>query len=110
VQELQRVVSGTADRVGLHGTAPALTLSLQARLGALAAEIERATETGRRPFRGTPAWETLLGEVGFALLNLADQTGIDIDRAIRIAADRLYRSGGPQQQQHAGREAWPFSE
>ena len=110
MQELQRVVAGTADHLGLHGTAPALALTLQARLGALAAEIERATETGRRPFRGTPAWETLLGDVGFALLNLADQTGVDIDRAIRIAADRLYRGGMQPPQQRTDREAWPFSE
>jgi hypothetical protein len=111
VQELQQAVSTTADHLGLHATAPILALGLQARLGALATEIERATELGRRPFRGSPDWERLLGEIGFALLNLADQTGIDLDRAIRIAADQLYRSGLAQQRSDrpAGPDAWPFS-
>jgi hypothetical protein len=110
VQELQRVVASTADHLGLHATAPTLVLGLQARLGALAAEIERATELGRRPFRGSPEWEPLLGQIGFALLNLADQTGVDIDRAIRVAADRLYRAGlGQQRVDRAGPDAWPFS-
>jgi hypothetical protein len=101
------MVVGTADHLGLHGTVPALVLSLQARLGSLAAEVERATEVGRRPFRAGQAWEQLLGDVGFALLNLADQSGVDIDRAIRVAADRLYRAGLAQQAQ---RDAWPLSE
>jgi hypothetical protein len=111
VQELQRAVSSTADHLGLHATAPTLVLGLQARLGALAAEVERATELGRRPFRGSPDWERLLGDIGFALLNLADQTGVDLDRAIRVATDLLYRSGLQQQQQRAqsGPDAWPFS-
>ena len=111
MQELQRAASSTADHLGLHATAPILVLGLQARIGALATEIERATELGRRPFRGSPDWERLLGDIGFALLNLADQTGIDLDRAIRMATDQLYRAGVAQQQRAAqsGPEAWPFS-
>jgi hypothetical protein len=110
VQELQRVVASTADHLGLHGTAPTLVLGLQARLGALAAEVEQATELGRRPFRGSPDWERLLGEVGFALLNLADQTGLDLERAVKVAADRLYRAGLAQQRTDRGRtDDWPFS-
>jgi hypothetical protein len=110
VQELQRVVSSTADHLGLHGTVPTLLLGVQARLGALAAELEQATELGRRPFRGSPDWERLLGEVGFALLNLADQSGLDLDRAVRVAADHLYRAGLAQQRVDQPRQAdWPFS-
>ena len=114
MQELQRAVSSTADHLGLHATAPVLVLGLQARLGTLAAEVERATELGRRPFRGSPEWERLLGDIGFALLNLADQTGVDLDRAIRIATDQLYRAGlqnqrSQSQRAQSGPEAWPFS-
>ena len=42
----------------------------------------RATEHGRRPFRPTQDWEVLLGDVAFALVTLADQTGVDTDRAV----------------------------
>jgi hypothetical protein len=110
VQELQRVVVSTADHLGLHGTVPTLLLGLQARVGALAAEVEQTTELGRRPFRGSPNWERLLGEVGFALVNLADQSGLDLDRAVRVAADQLYRAGLAQQRADRGQQAdWPFS-
>jgi hypothetical protein len=110
VRELQQVVAGTADHLGLHATAPSLVLGLQARLGAVAGEIERATERGRRPFRGSPEWEALLGELGFALLHLADQTGADMDRAVRVAADRLYRAGLGRERGPAGGDGrWPFS-
>jgi hypothetical protein len=105
MRELQRIVTETADRLSLHATAPTVLLELQVRLGALAAEVLHATENGRRPYRPTAGLEPALGEAAFALLNLADQTGVDLDRAVRVAVDRLYRSGYAQQQADAG---WPF--
>jgi NTP pyrophosphatase (non-canonical NTP hydrolase) len=109
VRELQQFVAETADRLGLHATPPTLLLDLQARTGALADEVVRATEHGRRPFRPTRDWEALLGDLAFALVTLADQTGVDADRAIRVAADRLYRSAMAHQQAQPAADAWPFS-
>jgi hypothetical protein len=108
VRELQHFVAETADRMGLHATPATLLLDLQARVGALADELVRATERGRRPFRPAPDWEVLLGDLAFALVTLADQTGVDTDRAVRVAADRLYRSAMVQRVQPAA-EPWPFS-
>jgi hypothetical protein len=107
MRELQRIVTEAADRLGLHATAPTMLLDLQVRLGALAGQVVYATENGRRPYRPTANWEPALGDLAFALINLADQTGVDLDRAVRTAADRLYRSGFAQQQQ--GEASWPFS-
>jgi hypothetical protein len=105
VHEVQQFVAETADRLGLHATPPTLLLDLQARVGALADEVVRATERGRRPFRPTQDWEAL-----FALVTLADQTGVDGERAVRIAADRVYRAAMAQQQRaQPAAEAWPFS-
>jgi hypothetical protein len=109
VRELQHFVAETADRLGLHATPATLLLGLQARVGALADEVVRATEQGRRPFRPTRDWEGLLGEVAFALVTLADQTGVDTDRAVRVAADRMYRSAMSQQRSQPAAESWPFS-
>ncbi len=109
VRELQHFVAETGDRLGLHATPPTLLLDLQARLGALADELVQATERGRRPFRPTRDWEVLLGDVAFALVSLADQTGVDTDRAVRIAADRVYRAAMSQQQAQPAGDAWPFS-
>ena len=110
MHEVQQFVAETADRLGLHATPPTLLLDLQARVGALADEVVRATERGRRPFRPTQDWEALLGDVAFALVTLADQTGVDGERAVRIAADRVYRAAMAQQQRaQPAAEAWPFS-
>jgi hypothetical protein len=101
VHEVQQFVAETADRLGLHATPPTLLLDLQARVGALADEVVRATERGRRPFRPTQDWEARPG---------ADQTGVDGERAVRIAADRVYRAAMAQQQRaQPAAEAWPFS-
>ncbi len=109
VRELQHFVAETADRLGLHATPATLMLDLQARVGALAEEVNRATQHGRRPFRPSQEWEVLLGDVAFALVTLADQTGVDTDRAVRIAADRMYRSAMSQQRGQPAAESWPFS-
>lgn len=112
MRELQQYVAETADRLGLHATPATLLLDLQARVGALADEVVRATQHGRRPFRPTPEWETLLGDLTFAVVTLADQTGVETERAVRIAADRMYRSAMAQQQrqpQQPAADAWPFS-
>jgi hypothetical protein len=105
MRELQRIVTDAADRLSLHATAPTMVLDLQARLGTLAAEVLHTTENGRRPYRPSPGWEPALGELAFALINLADQTGVDLDRAVRFAVDRFYRSGLAQQRSDGG---WPF--
>jgi len=109
VRELQQYVAETADRLGLHATPATLLLDLQARVGALAEEVVRATQHGRRPFRPSPEWEGMLGDLAFAMVTLADQTGVDADRALRIAVDRMYRSATAQQRQQPATEAWPFS-
>ncbi|HEX6755993.1 MAG TPA: hypothetical protein VF109_08610 [Mycobacteriales bacterium] len=109
MHELQRLVVETADRLGLHAAPPTLLLDLQARLGALTDELVRATEHGRRPFRPTRDWEVLLGDLVLAALMVADQTGVDTERAVRVAADRLYRAAPTQQSRQPAQDAWPFS-
>ena len=109
MRELQQYVAETADRLGLHAAPATLLLDLQARVGALADEVIRATERGRRPFRPTHEWEGALGDVAFALITLADQTGVDTGRAVQVAADRMYRSAMTQQRQQPAPEPWPFS-
>ena len=109
MRELQHFVAETADRLGLHATPATLLLDLQARVGALAGEVVRATEHGRRPFRPSRDWEVLLGDLAFAVVTLADQTGVDTDRAVRVAADTMYRSAMSQQRAQPAADAWPFS-
>jgi NTP pyrophosphatase (non-canonical NTP hydrolase) len=109
VRELQQFVAETGDRLGLHAPPATLLLDLQGHLGALSAEVVRATDHGRRPFRATRDWEGLLGDLAFALVTLADQTGVQTDQAIRIAADRVYRAAMSQQRAQPAGDGWPFS-
>jgi hypothetical protein len=43
------------------------------------------------------------------VVTLADQTGVDTDRAVRVAADTMYRSAMSQQRAQPAAESWPFS-
>jgi hypothetical protein len=97
VSELQNHVSAASDEVGLHAGAPTLLLELQTLLGALTASAAIATDRGRRPFRVGPEWDRTLSELAFAVYNLADQTGVDLDAGVRSIADDVAGSRG-----HAG--------
>jgi hypothetical protein len=105
--DIARVVADAADRADLHAPVPALLLELQSLLGAVTANVTTATQRGRRPFRPGADWPARLGELAYGLYLLADQTGIDLDQAVRVRAEQLHRSG------HAAQPAsteWPFGE
>jgi NTP pyrophosphatase (non-canonical NTP hydrolase) len=88
VRELQTRIAQTADGLGLHATAPTLTLGLLTDVGRLANEALAGTSFGRRPFRPTDAWAQRLADVAFTIINLADQTGIDLEQALYAALAR----------------------
>jgi hypothetical protein len=96
VRELQARIAQTADHLGLHATAPTLTLGLLTDIGRLSNEALAGTQFGRRPFRPTDAWEQRLADVAFTIINLADQTGIDLERALYNALAR-YEQARPVQ-------------
>jgi hypothetical protein len=101
VNDLQAAVARAADQAGAHSTAPALLLQASAALGRLAELADAATEGGRRPFRVPGHWQPGLSELAYLVYLLADQTGVDIDSAVRStalevsanAADRRSRAG-----------------
>jgi hypothetical protein len=105
--DIGRVVADAADRADLHAPVPALLLELQSLLGAVTATVTTATQRGRRPFRPGPEWPARLGELAYGLYLLADQTGIDLDQAVRVRAEQLHRTGQAAQRDSTG---WPFGE
>lgn len=82
MREVQTKVAQAADKLGLHANAPTLTLTLLSETGRLADEVLEATASGRRPFRPTDGWEQRLADLAFTVINLADQTGVDLASAL----------------------------
>jgi hypothetical protein len=87
--DLQTEVATAADRAGAHATAPALLLQAQAALGRLAETANTATESGRLPFRVGLGWDDQLGDLAHTIFLLADQTGINLEDAVRRASSRV---------------------
>jgi acyl-CoA synthetase (NDP forming) len=108
VQELIASVTGAADAAGLHAQAPIMLLELQSLVGALSAAALESTEHGRRPFRTSGAFESALGAVGFALFNLADQSGIDLPAAIADHAGQTRAAA--EAAKDAEPPSWPFTD
>ncbi|MGI8879396.1 MAG: hypothetical protein ACR2KJ_02585 [Jatrophihabitans sp.] len=105
---LASAVATATDAAALGANAPALMLEILTDLGALASLATAATERGRRPFRPPAGWGERLGAIGFALYNLADQTGIDLDTAVRARAGAIIAQAD-QAARQAPEEGWPFT-
>ena len=92
MREVQARIAQTADRLGLHAAAPIMTLGLLTDIGRLADEALSGTSFGRRPFRPTDAWAQRLADIAFTVINLADQTGVDLESALVDALTRYEAS------------------
>jgi hypothetical protein len=106
VTDLQTRVARSADTADLHAPVPTLLLELQTLLGTLTATVTAATDRGRRPFRPDADWGTRLGELAYGVYLLADQSGVDVTRAVETTAAQLEARG--RQAQARADEGWPF--
>ena len=104
MSDLTEVVNRTADAAELHAPVPTLLLELQSLLGTLTATVTAATERGRRPFRPTADWPARLGELAYGVYLLADQSGVDLDEAVRATAANVRH----RLQQSSPDGDWPF--
>jgi hypothetical protein len=105
--ELSRLVAQSADTAELHAPVPTLLLELQTLLGTLASTVSNETERGRKPFRPGPDWPMRLGELGYGVFLLADQTGVDLPAAVAATAHGVSAHGA---QQRAASAEWPLPE
>jgi len=69
-----------------------MLLGLMTDVGRLADEALAGTSFGRRPFRPNDAWAQRLADLAFTLVNLADQTDVDLESALRGALARYQAS------------------
>jgi hypothetical protein len=106
--ELSRLVAQSADTAELHAPVPTLLLELQTLLGTLASTVSTETHRGRKPFRPGPDWAMRLGELGYGVFLLADQTGVDLNQAVAATAHHIGAQG--QRQQRSVPDDWPLPE
>lgn len=90
LSSLQLRVSEFVDEHGLEAPTHVRTLDLTSEVGELAKEVLKSTKYGRRKFEPPQGWEDELGDVFFALVCLANSTGVDLETALEGAL-RKYR-------------------
>jgi NTP pyrophosphatase (non-canonical NTP hydrolase) len=92
----QRVAEFT-DQFDLDATVQMQLLDLNSESGELAKEFLVATSYGQKEFHATPEWENEIGDVYFALLCVAEKSGVDLERALdgvmKRYADRVHEHG-----------------
>lgn len=108
MSDLQTRVAQSADVADLHAPVPTLLLELQTLIGSLCGTVTDATDRGRRPFRPTADWNSRLGDLAYGVYLLADQSGVDIAKAVELTAQQLEVRG--QQAKAADQQGWPFEE
>lgn len=92
----QRVAAFTTE-FSLHLTVQARLLDLNSEAGELAKEFLKATSYGQKEIQSTPEWFQEIGDVYFALLALANESGVELEAALDDAMnryrDRVYEHG-----------------
>ncbi len=66
-------------------------LDLVSEVGELSKVVLQTTEYGRRGFQPNERWEEELGDVLFALICVANSTGVDLERALAMVLEK-YRN------------------
>ena len=95
----QESVRAFVASAGLDTPAPGRVLDLVSEVGELAKEAVKATDYGRESFRVPDGWEDEVGDVFFSLVCLANETGVDLERALggalRKYQERIGQTGQP---------------
>jgi NTP pyrophosphatase (non-canonical NTP hydrolase) len=93
----QQRVSEFVDEFSLDLTVQSRLLDLNSEAGELAKEFLKATSYGQKEFQSTPEWHSEIGDVYFALLCVAEKSGVDLESALDDAmqryADRVHEHG-----------------
>ncbi|MDQ3793023.1 MAG: nucleotide pyrophosphohydrolase [Actinomycetota bacterium] len=79
---MQGSVAAFVEEHGLEAPLHARALDLVSEVGELAKEILEGTDDGRTPFEAPEGWTGELGGALFALVCLANSTGVDLEVAL----------------------------
>jgi NTP pyrophosphatase (non-canonical NTP hydrolase) len=85
---LQGSVAAFVEEYGLEAPVYARTLDLVSEVGELAKEVLKATDYGRAPFEAPEGWSGELSDALFALICLANSTGVDLEAALNAALEK----------------------
>jgi len=79
---LQRTVASFVEEAKIEAPVAARLLDLVSEIGELSKEALEGTRYGRDSFRPPDGWAGELGDVFFALVCLANSTGVDLEAAL----------------------------
>jgi NTP pyrophosphatase (non-canonical NTP hydrolase) len=79
---LQRTVASFVEEAKIEAPVAARLLDLVSEIGELSKEVLEGTRYGRDSFRPPDGWASELGDVFFALVCLANSTGVDLEAAL----------------------------
>jgi NTP pyrophosphatase (non-canonical NTP hydrolase) len=86
--DFQRTVAQFVREHGLEAPVQARLLDLVSEVGELAKEALEGTDYGRTPFHARDGWTGELGDVLFALVCLANSTGVGLQTALNEALEK----------------------
>ena len=85
---LQGSVAAFVEEYGLEAPVYARALDLVSEVGELAKEILEGTDYGRAPFEAPGGWTGEVGDALFALVCLANSTGVDLEAALNATLEK----------------------
>lgn len=86
--QLQKTVSSFVETNELDDSVEIRLLDLVSEVGELSKEYIKGTNYGKEPFQPSSEWEIELGDVIYSLICVANNTSIDMEKALQKALDK----------------------
>ena len=88
LSQLQKKVSSFVETNELDDSVEIRLLDLVSEIGELSKEFIKGTDYGKKSFHPTKEWEYELGDVLYSLICVANNTNIDMEKALQKALDK----------------------
>jgi NTP pyrophosphatase (non-canonical NTP hydrolase) len=100
MRQLQQTVARFVQEHEIKTSLEHRMLDLVSEVGELSKEALKATHYGKQPFVAAPSWDEEMGDILFSLICVANQSGVDLERAIERALTkygaRIAGKGNPE--------------
>lgn len=91
MNSIQQQVADFVEEHALQTSIQSRVLDLMSEVGELAKEVLKGSDYGNTAFQITPEWSMELADALFALVCLANGTGVDLEDALRHAISKYQK-------------------
>lgn len=83
MNEIQKRIADFVEKYKLSTDISARLLDLVSEVGEVSKEMLKSSDYGRIPFKAGSGWHEEIGDLLFAIICLANESGVDLDESLK---------------------------